>query len=163
MAKDIIINFKGNMDASQIKSSLQSVQNQLKGMKLSPSLTKDLTEEFKQADKVITNIENKLANGFKTKSDVTGIAKDFKQVTTIIDNLNKDLSKVTDKDIKLNIDTTKISTILLKDGTVLKINNIISTNIYENKHLNRNISDSSLPVNNNYNLAKVKLNNVIRH
>ena len=55
-----------------------------------------------------------------------------------------------------NIDTTKISTILLKDGTVLKINNIISTNIYENKHLNRNISDSSLPVNNNYNLAKVK-------
>ena len=54
------------------------------------------------------------------------------------------------------IDTTKISTILLKDGTVLNINNNISPNIYLNKPLNRNTSDSSLPVNNPNNLAKVK-------
>ena len=54
------------------------------------------------------------------------------------------------------IDTTKISTILLKDGTVLNINNNISPNIYLNKPLNRNTSDSFLPVNNPNNLAKVK-------
>ena len=55
-----------------------------------------------------------------------------------------------------NIDTTKISTILLKDGTILQINNIISQNIQGNRPLNRNISDSSLSVNNPNNLAKVK-------
>ena len=55
-----------------------------------------------------------------------------------------------------NIDTTKISTILLKDGTILQINNIISQNIHGNRPLNRNISDSSLPVNNPNNLSKVK-------
>ena len=54
------------------------------------------------------------------------------------------------------IDTTKISTILLKDGTILNINHNISPNIYLNKPLNRNTSDSSLPVNNPNNLAKVK-------
>ena len=52
-----------------------------------------------------------------------------------------------------NIDTASISTILLKDGTLLQINNKISPNNYRDKSLNRNISDSSLPVNN---LAKVK-------
>ena len=55
-----------------------------------------------------------------------------------------------------NFDTTKISTILLKDGTVLKINNQNPINIYAKKSFNRNISDSSLPVNNPNNLAKVR-------
>ena len=55
-----------------------------------------------------------------------------------------------------NIDARKISTILLKDGTVFKINNNFSTNLYGKKHLNRNISDSFLPVNNSYNSAKVR-------
>ena len=55
-----------------------------------------------------------------------------------------------------NFDTTKISTILLKDGTILKINNQIPINSYGNKSFNRNISDSSLPVNNPNNLAKVR-------
>ena len=55
-----------------------------------------------------------------------------------------------------NFDTTKISTILLKDGTVLKINNQIPINSYVKKSFNRNISDSSLPVNNPNNLAKVR-------
>ena len=52
-----------------------------------------------------------------------------------------------------NIDTTTISTILLKDGTLLQINNKISPNNYRDKSHNRNTSDSSLPVNN---LSKVK-------
>ena len=55
-----------------------------------------------------------------------------------------------------NFDTTKISTILLKDGTILKINNQIPINTYGKKSFNRNISDSSLPVNNPNNLAKVR-------
>ena len=55
-----------------------------------------------------------------------------------------------------NFDTTKISTILLKDGTILKINNQIPINTYAKKSFNRNISDSSLPVNNPNNLAKVR-------
>ena len=46
-----------------------------------------------------------------------------------------------------NIDTTTISTILLKDGTLLQINNKISPNNYRDKSHNRNTSDSSLPVN----------------
>ena len=55
-----------------------------------------------------------------------------------------------------NFDTTKISTILLKDGTILKINNQIPINSYGKRSFNRNISDSSLPVNNPNNLAKVR-------
>ena len=55
-----------------------------------------------------------------------------------------------------NIDTTKISSILLKDGTVLQINNPIPINAYGKRSFNRNISDSSLPVNNQNNLAKVR-------
>ena len=55
-----------------------------------------------------------------------------------------------------NFDTTKISTILLKDGTILKVNNQIPINSYGKKSFNRNISDSFLPVNNPNNLAKVK-------
>ena len=55
-----------------------------------------------------------------------------------------------------NLDTNKISTILLKDGTMLQINNNFSSNSYGNKSFNRNISDSSLPVNNDFNLTKVR-------
>ena len=55
-----------------------------------------------------------------------------------------------------NLDTDKISTILLKDGTMLQLNNNCQTNSYGNKSFNRNISDSSLPVNNRFNLSKVR-------
>ena len=55
-----------------------------------------------------------------------------------------------------NIDSKKISSILLKDGTVLQLNNKISPNKYINRQLNRNISDSNLPVNNANNLAKMR-------
>ena len=55
-----------------------------------------------------------------------------------------------------NIDTAKISKILLKDGTVLQMNKNYPTNIYGNRSHNRNVSDSSIPVNNLNHLAKVK-------
>ena len=55
-----------------------------------------------------------------------------------------------------NIDTTKIATILLKDGTVLNVNQNLINISYGQKSLNRNTSDSSLPVNNSNNLAKVR-------
>ena len=55
-----------------------------------------------------------------------------------------------------NIDTTKIATILLKDGTVLNVNQNLINISYGQKSLNRNTSDSSLPVNNPNNLAKVR-------
>ena len=55
-----------------------------------------------------------------------------------------------------NIDTKKIATILLKDGTVLNVNQNLINISYGQKSLNRNTSDSSLPVNNPNNLAKVR-------
>ena len=55
-----------------------------------------------------------------------------------------------------NLDTSQFSTILLKDGTILKVNNNASNYAYGNNSFNRNISDSLLPVNNQNNAAKLR-------
>ena len=108
MAKDIVINFKGNMDVSDIKNSINTVQTTLGKLKLPNDLSKNLTDGFSKAEDAIAQIERRLSNGFKTKSDVTGIAKDFDKLEGVIEGLNKHIAKISDNHIKISIDTTEI-------------------------------------------------------
>ena len=55
-----------------------------------------------------------------------------------------------------NLNRSKYSPNLLNDGNVLQINNKASKYSYGNNSFNRNISDSSMPVNNSNYAAKLK-------
>ena len=84
----------GTLDISQINSSISKIQSTLSKIKLEPNLATDFTKLFNELQTEAQKFQNQLENGFKTKGDVTGLERTATKISTIFNQLTKDLNKV---------------------------------------------------------------------
>ena len=112
MSKNEVINItlKTNMDIGDIKSKTSAIQGTLSKLKLSDSMSGKFDKLFSGLDTELSKVQEKMNSAFKTKSDVTGFEKSVNKVASMFTELNQEISKIGDKDLRksLTLDTTEI-------------------------------------------------------
>ena len=116
--KNITVMLDMLMNTSNVNSGIGQIRQQLKTLKLPSNLQDSFRKSFSDLDDGVSKIQRRLSSGFKTKSDVTGLEKELKDVDNIITNIIKDYNKISEstinKSIKLeNLDEFKELQILL--------------------------------------------------
>lgn len=115
----------GTLDISQINSSISKIQSTLSKIKLEPNLATDFTKLFNELQTEAQKFQNQLENGFKTKGDVTGLERTASRISTIFNQLTKDLNKVGTLDFSkvLKIDSSLQGKINGIDKEIKSLNN----------------------------------------
>lgn len=118
--KNITVILDMLMNTSNVNSGIGQIRQQLKTLKLPSSLQESFRKSFSELDDGVSKIQRRINSGFKTKSDVTGLEKELKNVDNIISNIIKDYNKIGEstinKSLKLeNLDEFKELQILLAD------------------------------------------------
>ena len=118
--KNITVMLDMLMNTSNVNSGIGQIRQQLKTLKLPSNLQDSFRKSFSDLDDGVSKIQRRLSSGFKTKSDVTGLEKELKNVDNIITNIIKDYNKIGEstinKSLKLeNLDEFKELQILLAD------------------------------------------------
>ena len=118
--KNITVMLDMLMNTSNVNSGIGQIRQQLKTLKLPSNLQDSFRKSFSDLDDGVSKIQRRLNSGFKTKSDVTGLEKELKNVDNIITNIIKDYNKIGEstinKSLKLeNLDEFKELQILLAD------------------------------------------------
>lgn len=115
----------GTLDISQINSSISKIQSTLSKIKLEPNLATDFTKLFNELQTEAQKFQNQLENGFKTKGDVTGLERTASRISTIFNQLTKDLNKVGTLDFSkvLKIDSSLQGKINGIDEEIKSLNN----------------------------------------
>lgn len=119
----------GTLDISQINSSISKIQSTLSKIKLEPNLATDFTKLFNELQTEAQKFQNQLENGFKTKGDVTGLERTATKISTIFNQLTKDLNKVGTLDFSkvLKIDSSLQGKISGIDEEIKNLNNSIKS------------------------------------
>lgn len=119
----------GTLDISQINSSISKIQSTLSKIKLEPNLATDFTKLFNELQTEAQKFQNQLENGFKTKGDVTGLERTATKISTIFNQLTKDLNKVGTLDFSkaLKIDSSLQGKINGIDEEIKNLNNSIKS------------------------------------
>ena len=119
----------GTLDISQINSSISKIQSTLSKIKLEPNLATDFTKLFNELQTEAQKFQNQLENGFKTKGDVTGLERTAAKISTIFNQLTKDLNKVGTLDFSkaLKIDSSLQGKINGIDEEIKNLNNSIKS------------------------------------
>ena len=118
--KNITVMLDMLMNTSNVNSGIGQIRQQLKTLKLPSNLQDSFRKSFSDLDDGVSKIQRRLNSGFKTKSDVTCLEKELKNVDDIITNIIKDYNKIGEstinKSLKLeNLDEFKELQILLAD------------------------------------------------
>lgn len=87
-------------DIGDVKSNLTIIQNEMKKLKLPANLKSSFTETFSKLETEIEKYQNQLQNGFKSKSDVTGLEKTAKQIIDLFKQLGTDIQDLSKFDLK---------------------------------------------------------------
>lgn len=124
----------GTLDISQINSSISKIQSTLSKIKLEPNLATDFTKLFNELQTEAQKFQNQLENGFKTKGDVTGLERTASRISTIFNQLTKDLNKVGTLDFSkvLKIDSSLQGKINGIDEEIKSLNNSLKAITDEN-------------------------------
>lgn len=119
----------GTLDISQINSSISKIQSTLSKIKLEPNLATDFTKLFNELQTEAQKFQNQLENGFKTKGDVTGLERTATKISTIFNQLTKDLNKVGTLDFSkvLKIDSSLQGKISGINEEIKNLNNSIKS------------------------------------
>lgn len=119
----------GTLDISQINSSISKIQSTLSKIKLEPNLATDFTKLFNELQTEAQKFQNQLENGFKTKGDVTGLERTATKISTIFNQLTKNLNKVGTLDFSkaLKIDSSLQGKINGIDEEIKNLNNSIKS------------------------------------
>ncbi|MDD7754505.1 MAG: phage tail tape measure protein, partial [Clostridiales bacterium] len=120
VGKNITVILDMLMNTSNVNSGIGQIRQQLKTLKLPSNLQESFRKSFSELDDGVSKIQRRLNSGFKTKSDVTGLEKELKNVDNIIANIIKDYNKIGEstinKSLKLeNLNEFKELQILLAD------------------------------------------------
>ena len=128
------LNIKALFDASDVKAKVGDIQNAFKNIKLPDNLQKSFDTSLSGLTKALTDFETRAAKGVSSKADAKGI-------TTSIDNVIKEFSKVEDvvgkikTEMGTSLDLSKM--VKLDEGTLNKIKTLKD----EIKQLQQQISD----------------------
>ena len=87
--KNITVMLDMLMNTSNVNSGIGQIRQQLKTLKLPSNLQDSFRKSFSDLDDGVSKIQRRLNSGFKTKSDVTGLEKELKNVDNIITNIKK--------------------------------------------------------------------------
>ena len=119
----------GTLDISQINSSISKIQSTLSKIKLEPDIATDFTKLFNELQTEAQKFQNQLENGFKTKGDVTGLERTATKISTIFNQLTKDLNKVGTLDFSkvLKIDSSLQGKISGINEEIKNLNNSIKS------------------------------------
>ena len=104
--KTFNINGKVNLDISGVQSQLSNMQKVLNNLKLPKNMSNQFTDMFQKLNGELSDYQEKLNKGFKTKSDVTGLEKTGNTIIHTLRSLDKEWDKLSKLDlnsiIKLN-------------------------------------------------------------
>lgn len=121
--KTFNITGKVNLDISSVQSQLNNMQKILSNLKLPKNMSAQFTEMFTKLNSELSNYQDRLNKGFKTKSDVTGLEKSGNTIISTFRKLDKEWDKLSGMDlssiIKLNPqDTQKVKDIDIQIKTL---------------------------------------------
>ena len=109
-SKDFQINFIANMDISSINANVGKLQNALSKLKLSDTMSNNFKNLFNSLNSELTKFETKSQSSFTKASDVSALKRSGERITTIFNQIQKEMSKIDRKDLSnsFTIDTDKI-------------------------------------------------------
>ena len=109
-SKDFQINFIANMDISSINANVGKLQNALSKLKLSDTMSNNFKNLFNSLNSELTKFETKSQSSFTKASDVSALKRSGERITTIFNQIQKEMSKIDKKDLSnsFTIDTDKI-------------------------------------------------------
>lgn len=109
-SKDFQINFIANMDISSIKANVGKLQNALLKLKLSDTMSNNFKNLFNSLNSELTKFETKSQSSFNKASDVSALERSGERITTIFNQIQKEMSKIDNKDLSnsFTIDINKI-------------------------------------------------------
>lgn len=92
------------MDVSNPTSAIGKIQKQLNNLKLPNDLNESFKDSFKELENSVSEVQNRLKAGFKTKSDVSGLEKSFKRVDKAVSDIITNYNKIDSDVLKKSID-----------------------------------------------------------
>lgn len=109
-SKDFQINFIANMDISSINANVGKLQKALSKLKLSDTMSNNFKNLFNSLNSELTTFETKSQSSFTKASDVSALKRSGERITTIFNQIQKEMSKIDRKDLSnsFTIDTDKI-------------------------------------------------------
>lgn len=109
-SRDFQINFIANMDISSINANVGKLQNALSKLKLSDTMSNNFRNLFNSLNSELTKFETKSQSSFNKASDVSALERSGERITTIFNQIQKEMSKIDNKDLSnsFTIDTNKI-------------------------------------------------------
>jgi TP901 family phage tail tape measure protein len=127
-SRDFQINFIANIDISNINANVGKLQNALSKLKLSDTMSNNFRNLFNSLNSELTKFETKSQSSFNKASDVSALEKSGERITTIFNQIQKEMSKIDNKDLSnsFTIDTSKIQQV--KD-TIAELQNQIKQKV----------------------------------
>lgn len=109
-SRDFQINFIANMDISSINTNVGKLQNALSKLKLSDTMSNNFRNLFNSLNSELNKFETKSQSSFNKASDVSALERSGERITTIFNQIQKEMSKIDNKDLSnsFTIDTNKI-------------------------------------------------------
>lgn len=112
--KTFNITGKMSLDISNVQSQLTNMQKVLNNLKLPKNMSTQFTDIFSKLNGELSNYQERLNKGFKTKSDVTGLEKSGNAIIHTLRSLDKEWTKLS------NLDLSSIITLSPQDAQKVK-------------------------------------------
>ena len=113
MKQNFNITGKIDLDISNAKSSLNSIESSLKKLKLPKSMSTNFSDIFSRLNSSLSDYQERLSKGFRTKGDISGLERTGNTIIHLFKSLDREWDKISNLDLSsiIQLDTKDIQRI----------------------------------------------------
>lgn len=123
---------KGIFNISDIIQGVDKIQASLKGLRVPANFSNSFNTTFTEVYKQLDEIQDKLNRGFKTKGDITGLEKSYRELDKLFGNLSKDLNSINKNSLDKIINEKTVSELKEAGQAIREIQNNITQTLKSN-------------------------------